>query len=264
MPAPPQLLELQRSFSRLTRDPRGLALTLYESPHSLDWIVKQPPLSPEERLDIYAEGYFLRLAGNLSKSFPDCRKNMGEADFLRAAAHYYAQYPSHTPQIQETGHAFADFLGTYAAEQPWLQELAQLERQRYVVVHQDAPPIDCLPLSAAAGQGENLELVLNSTVTLLRFEYAVLQVPAGNPLAPESTWVALWKQAGRLFCEALPAAAWTLLWELQQGQSLQQACEQLAATKVSGPELSHWFETWGQKGVFQGILPLSLNQTKPG
>lgn len=81
------------------------------------------------RLDVYREGYRLRLAEILAHNHPKLARLLGAEDFARAAGGFIDAHPSRCRNARWYGADFADFLGTAApwSGQPVLSELARFE-----------------------------------------------------------------------------------------------------------------------------------------
>lgn len=88
-------------------------------------------LSPDERVNVYAEMYWLRLRDVLREEFPQVRAVLGEEDFDILAAKYVRAHPSRHPSLNWLGQALPTFLRNHpVAEVPWLADLAELEWAR--------------------------------------------------------------------------------------------------------------------------------------
>jgi uncharacterized protein (UPF0276 family) len=69
-----------------------------------------PVLSAEERLDIYARSYVLRLAECLRAEFPVLRALIGESTFDIFAGGYLSARPPTSPSLYDLGAGFAEYL----------------------------------------------------------------------------------------------------------------------------------------------------------
>lgn len=65
------------------------------------------------RLDVYAEGYRLRLIDVLGEDFPLLRARRGEAGFTALATGYVATTRSRTPSLRDYGDRFAGWLAAH-------------------------------------------------------------------------------------------------------------------------------------------------------
>ena len=80
-------------------------------------------------LDVYRDGYALRLIEALTTDYPGLMAMAGPADFDHMARAYIAAHPSHHPSIRWFGKDVADFLGTTPpySRTPAAAEMARFE-----------------------------------------------------------------------------------------------------------------------------------------
>ncbi len=67
-----------------------------------------------QRLDIYRNGYFIRLEKALAHDFPISARVLGQSAFARMAGEYVLAHPSQNPSLRLLGHGFADWLRAHA------------------------------------------------------------------------------------------------------------------------------------------------------
>ncbi len=264
MPIPKQLLELQTKLERLITDPEGLEIALWRDPQNqLDYLNHQTPLDSFIGLNIYAEGYFIRLASHLKKSFARTYSEMGENAFYQAAAHYYAHYPSRHPQLQESGRSFPAFLSSHAPDKPWLFELTQLELCVFDCLRSDEASLETyIPLHQTHIDPQQV-LFLNPNITYFTLNWSVLDTDITTKLPHPSVGMIVWKHQGHVQKMLLNQGEYELLECLHQNLSIEQTCElwgQKMAVEASGlnpeksiQELQSYFFKWAQMGVILGI-----------
>ena len=80
-------------------------------------------------LDVYRDGYALRLIEVLTSDYPGLMAMAGPADFDHMARAYIANHPSHHPSIRWYGKDLADFLGSTPpySRTPAAAEMARFE-----------------------------------------------------------------------------------------------------------------------------------------
>ncbi|HXH82856.1 MAG TPA: DNA-binding domain-containing protein [Candidatus Tectomicrobia bacterium] len=149
----------------------------------VELVERREPLTPAERVAIYAGMYRARLVDVLRDDFPRVTAIVGDEAFQRLAARYLARYPSTHPSVRHVGSRFAEFLATDGGVHPFLADLARLEWARVEVF--DAADADPLRLA-------DLQAVSPEEWPALRFRL----IPACRML--ESTWPVhrIWAQAG--------------------------------------------------------------------
>ncbi len=66
-----------------------------------------------QRLDVYRNGYFIRLETALAHDFPSCERILGRSEFARQAGDYVVALPSVSPSLRNLGNGFADWLRSH-------------------------------------------------------------------------------------------------------------------------------------------------------
>ncbi len=120
-------------------------------------LVSLPGVNANRRMNIYAEGYVLRLLECLRADFPVLSRVMGDEVFNFFAQAYISTFPSLSPTLFDLGAGFADFLlqsqrrasaHDEAADTDFFRfpvELARLERARTEVIR--APGLESQKVS---------------------------------------------------------------------------------------------------------------------
>ncbi len=110
-----QLAALQRDlFARITGLPVG------DAPRAAERVVGDGRGSAEERLQVYATMYRLRVAEALESQFPRVARAMGPEAFGEAAVAFVGAVPSRDPSLRWIGRGFPDWLAAHGAERPEL------------------------------------------------------------------------------------------------------------------------------------------------
>lgn len=114
------LIQLQRAFQAYVYDREGGMLT---------YVVGNTQVTAEERLNVYAEAYRLRLIEVLGNEFPGLRALVGEQGFEVLAQGYIQSSPSSKFNVRWYGAGLADFLGSVETwmKDPALAEMAAWE-----------------------------------------------------------------------------------------------------------------------------------------
>jgi hypothetical protein len=120
----PALLDPARPPPKIVAGPRGKAA--------------------EKRYAVYRNNVTVSLIDALAVTFPAVARIAGE-DFFRAMARSFIRaHPPTSPLLFEYGEHFADFVGSYdyAADMPWLPDVARIERAWLDAYHSaDAAPL---------------------------------------------------------------------------------------------------------------------------
>jgi len=120
-----------------------------------------------QRLDIYRNGYFIRLEEALAHDFPISSLVVGQKAFGRVAGEYVLAHPSQYPSLRNLGHGFADWLRIRAGTA--IADLADIEWAVMQVF--DGP--DCIPAKTNRMEAftpnawAKLNITLVPTLTLL-------------------------------------------------------------------------------------------------
>ena len=142
------LREVQELFFGLITAPEGVAKTLAEREARgepdrgegraagreavAEVFAGDARMSAEERLDAYANMYFVRLRDVLSEDFERTASVLGEARWHNTVTDYLLAHPPTKWSLRWAGEAMPGFLRghAYGAERPWLADVAALEWAR--------------------------------------------------------------------------------------------------------------------------------------
>ena len=116
-----KLAELQRDMQR----------AVMGKSTAVDGLLTKPPVgSASQRLDVYRNGYGLRLTEFMSHDFEKLRTYLGNVRFNEMAARYIAAHPSDQPNARWFSRHLPEFLkhSPHYRRQPEITELATLER----------------------------------------------------------------------------------------------------------------------------------------
>lgn len=226
-------------------------------------------LTSEERVGVYAEMYFMRLIEVLEEEFPALVHLLGHERAHELFHAYVVAHPSRHYSLNELGRKLEVFLreGAGALEpRSFALELARLERAIQDVF--DAP--ECTSLTAdaiAAVPAEHwprARLVPIPAFALFAFEhpvnawYQAFKDSDPRPVpAPEPSYLAVFRQEGRVWRMDLSREQHALLAALASGHALEPALLELAGAghdlAAIAPELQGWFRTWAAEGFFARV-----------
>jgi hypothetical protein len=193
-------------------------------------------------LDVYRDGYVLRLIEVLTTDYPGLMAMAGPADFDHAARAYIAAHPSRHPSVRWFGKGLADFMATTA---PYSGAPAAVEMVRFEWALGEAfDSPDVTPIAAEALMAlppEAWETLSFTTLPSLRrclFEYEVAQawqrrdeVEPGNLEVSRAeapvTW-AIWRPERISSFRSLDVDEALMLDALVEGRSFPELCEAVA------------------------------------
>ncbi len=156
--------------------------------------------NPAQRLEVYADAYFLRLRDVLAEDFPRIAKLLGAEAFDRLARGYIKAHPSTDPSVRHLGRAMAEFIRNQDGMPPWLADLAVLEWARINAF--DAPddePVTVAKLTAIdPAAWPQLRLVPIGSLEILTAAWPVHRIWAEESpedLEPVQTLMRVWRRA---------------------------------------------------------------------
>lgn len=200
-------------------------------PAMLEHVVSTPAATAEQRLEIYAEAYRLRLLETLETDFPGLHGLLGDVQFEQLGRAYIDACASQHASIRWYGGRLSDFLRDRSPyrEQPALAELARFEwAQGEVFDAADATPMGIAALQGIAAQDwAELSVQVHPSTRLLNLSWNVPVVwqaldadEAPPPLSAAERPVAwlMWRRELRPHWRSLqPDEAWALQQALAGG-----------------------------------------------
>jgi hypothetical protein len=187
-------------------------------------------------LRVYRNNVLYSLTRALAAQFPVVQKLVGDEFFGALASDYVRSEPPLEPALTYYGHQFAAFIARSPACRPlpYLADVARLELQYQRAMHAaDDPVLHLGQLGAVAPELlGGATFTLHASVTLLASDYPIDRIWAANlddPTevihldAPGRHHLLIHRRALRVQVVSLQPPAFTLLQQLQNGQSLQQA-----------------------------------------
>lgn len=227
------LREVQNAFQAYIKE---------RDPAMLEHVVSTPAATAQQRLEIYAEAYRLRLLETLQVDFPGLHGLLGDTQFEQLGRAYIDACPSRHASIRWYGARLADFLGQQVpySEQPALAELARFEwTQGEVFDAPDAPPVGMDALQAIAPrQWGDLNVQVHPSARVLHLSWNVPVVwqaldagntpPALSAAETPTAWL-MWRRELQPHWRSLQAdEAWALA-QAADGGSFGDICEGLQA-----------------------------------
>lgn len=277
---------VQRWFQAVITHPLGVAAgsnsgnarTHLEAP--LESVVSRSQrLSAADRLNIYANAYYMRLLECLQSDYPALRKALGDDIFNQFVIEYLQAYPSQSYTLSELGARFPKFLeetqpplepGNPPSWPEFLIDLARLERA-YAEVF-DGPGSEGVPTlrlddlaAIPPDRWGNIVLVAGSGLRLESFRFpvhrycsAVRKEAEAEVPDPEPTHLAIYRHdfiVRRLEIAPLQFALLRAIVEgLPLSAAIASACQSLESIGESDLQhLQEWFAGWTSLGFFRGI-----------
>jgi len=224
-------------------------------------------MTPAERVEIYANGYFYRLLDVLKEDFPATLAVAGADHFHNLVTGYLIDFPPTEPSIYFAGRNFAAYLSTHPMRERWpfLAELAQLERTTLESFHAaDAHPLDADAMrETPVAEWPALAMRTHPATRLVESKWRVDEVlravEDGNEWRVpkrEAVTIVVWRRDARVFYraaepgerEALRMASAT------EGTTFAAICEAIAAGAGEGQDAAALINRLLARWLLDGLL----------
>ncbi|HAT8907783.1 TPA: DUF2063 domain-containing protein [Legionella pneumophila subsp. pneumophila] len=250
------LLTLQAQFQEFIYSGQG---SIKES------IVPTKLVSTETRLNIYKDGYRLRLIECLAANYPALYAYLGTEEFEKLSARYIDSYPSAYRSIRWYGDRLPELIKKYYAKSCYyLYELAELEWKMTLAFDAaDDTVLNVEEMAAVPPESwAEMGFVLHSSVHRLDFCWNVfslwqalvnnLEIPELKDSPAATGWV-LWRGQNYIiqYYSLSEEEAWALD-ALIQGSSFGAICEGLCQwmpAEEVGMKAASYLKNWIQNGL---------------
>lgn len=241
-------------------------------------IESTPMMSARDRLNIYANGYRMRLKEALQTDFDKLHSYLGDAQFDALMNRYIDTHPSHTTSLRYFSIALAEML---AQESPYSEhiELAELAKIEQAFANSfDAGNAACLSLEHFASIPEqawpSLQLTMQPSLQIMACysnAFAIWKALSAGELPPEAQhrdeveyWV-VWRRPDLIsHYRPLAFAEYTALKSMSEGDSFAELCEQLLDlfSETDTPIKAIGFlQSWVQEDMLAGLDYDGINAT---
>lgn len=220
------------------------------------------------RLDVYKDGYFLRLLDILSRDFVTIQKLVGKKKFSQLCKQYLANFPSTYFTVRYVGQNFEQFLKDQLPENPILAEMAAFEwALENTIDTKDAPQITFEEVSVISPEKwPELTLEVHPSVETVTFFYAVpalwqylsqskkskITKPSLERQSKPVHWL-IWRFKQQSYFRQLDEQQLWMIRAIQKGSNFSDICsglcEYLEEEKVI-PFIAETLRTWITEGVF--------------
>ncbi len=232
-----------------------------------------PEFGRRERMTVYAESYFWRLAEVLREQYPVTAWLLGPTPFHNLATDYVLRCPSSNPDIRRFGGPLLELLAEHAvAEQvPGVLDVARIDRAMVVALDDHDGPVATVEELATVPMQAWPGLVFVPSVGLKvcscsRPYPAMWQAnergdPSPQPpAAPDDPphQVLVWRHRHRVLHRSVPAAEARALRAMAQGSPFSEIC--VAAAGPEGDQADaaavvQWLRRWLERGLIGRVQP---------
>ncbi len=212
----------------------------------------------EAGLNVYQNGYYLRLLEILEYDYPKLRKMVGDDTFYKWGRAYIRAYPSHRFSVRHFGIHFETFLKTHSEAEPIHAEMAQFEWYLEVVMDtKDAPHLSMEDLAKIQPEKwidiqftvhpsvANIQLYSNAPMIWAAYNEEK-EIPSVQFSDSPIQWI-FWRHDLRGFYQSLDENQYLMFQALQNGQSFGDICEALCevmepdeVAQFAGLTLRNW------------------------
>jgi len=214
-----------------------------------DFVIGDDRLSAQQRLDIYAEAYRLRLLDALSDTYPAVHTLLGDDDFENLGLEYIQTFPSTHFSVRYFGANLDEFLSSHPdfSSIPILSEMANFEWSiRDVFDAINATPFTLQDMAnIEANTWPNLTFTLIPAVKFCHFKWNTVSlwkavIQEEDPQAPyelEKTqkWV-IWRPQLETVFESLDEEESFIFNTIQQKNNFSEICEKISLEYGTDPE----------------------------
>jgi hypothetical protein len=276
-----ELRQIQGWMQTLIMDPGGVRSALrHGSATSIlpcadasleELVLPSEQLSSLERLSIYGNMYFLRLAEILAEEFPTVQHLFGKELFGKVVRNYVTRHPSTHYSLSKLGSKFPAYLRDEADVIPhrdFAVDVASVERAMEDVF--DAQRVEPIPFESLSAipieRWADVRLQTIPALSLLELDHPVnafitavredrqMDIPAAAP-----AYVAVYRRHYRVWRVDLDVQRFTLLAALQRGKSLGTSLDLCTSLPETDPvdltdSIDAWFREWSSEELFCGVI----------
>jgi hypothetical protein len=229
-----------------------------------------------DRLDVYAQMYWMRLAAVLREDYPRVAAILGEDELSAIVRAYLARFPSTHPSVRYVGDRFADFLAEcdHTTPRPFLPDLARLEWARLAVFDAaDAPALRIEDLHAIpASEWPEVALRPIPALRILRSCWPIHELWSDHDgpdvLVPRAeTHLRIWRQDAAVYQAPMDACERRALESVVSGEPFAATCAALE-TIVGDPEraareAAQLVLRWVEDGILLRVAPGQRRSESP-
>ncbi len=223
-------------------------------------------LTPERRVEIYAQMYFWRQVDALKEDFPKLASLLGEDAFAHLVEAYVRAYPSEHPSLGRLGRKLALFLSEHCSpdSRPDLADLAALEWARAeVFVELDAPVAPASAFAQLAPERfTEARLRLVPAMRVLQLHHDAMapwraienKEPVPDP-GPQEQRLLVWRKGWEVYHSPIDAdEAQALRWA-SEGRTLGEICDAFSGREEPAAAAFEALQSWLAESLVAAVEP---------
>lgn len=261
----PQLKKLQQDFMQYLLDP-----TQQNGEQFQGWVSEQSGLPATSRMQIYANGYVLRLRETIDTDHELLGIYLGDELFEQMVEGYVRAHPSTFRSLRQFADALPDYLATdeFFSQYPQISELAAFERRLINAFDAaDSTQATFAELQAIAPElWPGIQFRFHASVQIFRCQTNAVeswqalkaeQAPPAPEVGEQRTWL-IWRGQERL-TEFMSIAPYqhALLIGFLQGNNFAQQCEQMLSwfsEDEAAMQVLQALQAWFEMGIIRSIV----------
>ena len=269
-----ELKVLQRAFSEMIMRPLGVNDSMVDDPRASEMIAPSRRLTPQKRLELYAQQYWWRLQNSLDEDFPLLRTCLGQNRYEKLRDSYIHDRPSRSFTLRNFGLRLPEYIARHAKLTYPLtvlaRDCARFECSRIEAF--DGAELPSLRVSHLGRRGfMKAPLGLQPHLQLLKLSYPINELvrasqPAqesgasnvirrrslrtgqvGRRIRPRATFLVVHRYRGRVLMKEISGPQFAILRKLQRGVSLSVLLSS-KDRRNSSEELFASFKEWSALG----------------
>lgn len=225
-------------------------------------IVDDEKVGANTRLNIYFNGYRLRIIEALATAYPKLQAWLGDDAFDQTARSYIDHYPSTYCNMRWVGDRMQAHLQNTLAKHPFAAEMAQFEWAISLAFDaEDAQILQLEDLAKIAPEawGE-LQFIFHPSVQLLSTEYNVIAIWKAldthkKPNKPRKTnqHILVWRHALDSHFRSINYAEYVAIQSVKAGSNFAQLCESIEAESADAATMqaAQYLSAWLNEGLLQ-------------
>ncbi|MES2216932.1 MAG: DNA-binding domain-containing protein [Pseudomonadota bacterium] len=244
------------------------SLTSYHNNQFLKHIRPNPKTPVETQLALYRNSIIARFQKALKATYPVCQQLVGDDFFLAMAREFIEVTVSRSPDLNDYGKDFPDFINTFPPTQslPYLADTTRLEWAWHQITGApDQTSFDYKGLAACyEAHGERIIFTLPQRSTLLASLYPVHQIWESNQknyqgdntitlAADQQYYFLIWRDQSELRIDHLNEREWYILNLVTRLIPLAEVCEQ-ASSVFPEVDVAALLSNWVKSGWIAGFI----------
>ncbi len=214
------------------------AFLLNQDPAICDSIADSQSLAARESLNIYRNGYYLRLVGILANDYNILAELIGKKRFETLLHDYLNAHPSHSFTVRTIGKYLPEFIDKRDEFEPGISELAGFEWSLNEILCLPDVPVLTMDDLAQLSEDQWLKLVLKCqpSLRLFKCEYNTLEVwknsnehqaKVASAMLAETMFCIIWRKEREAYFYETSKEEAALIQAIIEGDDFETLCQKM-------------------------------------